>query len=227
MEDWNVLGGKMTPQDFEELMRQLSGLDHTVEPLVYEEPAMCCPKPLAERANPNPQYELYTNQIKAILAAESTRLAPAQISIEFFIDKKEEFNCKANWWGSKFLRVFENPKTDRWLTFHLHYNEGKLHPYDENIDEGIPTYHLPIPQLPPPHPTFPRAQPHLVMPEAVALLNSAGLGQSPGMQPNQIQMNPLYPTADPQIAMGYPTNQVHPIMPGNPLMNNPHQLDAF
>ena len=54
MEDWNVLGGKMTPQDFEGLMRQLSGLDHTVEPLVYEEPAMCCPKPLAERANPNP-----------------------------------------------------------------------------------------------------------------------------------------------------------------------------
>lgn len=50
------------------------------------------------------------------------------------------------------------------LAFYLRYNDGKLHPVDDYFDLDL-VYKKPIPSMPPPHPSFPNAQPHLVMPE--------------------------------------------------------------
>ena len=57
------------------------------------------------------------------------------------------------------------------LAFYLRYNDGKLHPIDDFYDLDL-VYQKPIPLMPPPHPSFPNAQPHLVMPYSMSNLGS-------------------------------------------------------
>lgn len=232
-EDWDALGSRLTPDYFESLMNRMNTLDHSVKRLLIDEPACCCPKSLDDRAKLNPMHQIYTQSIEFILSQENLKLAPIQIGIELIVEKEENKYFALNTFGLDFKRVHENPKTHTWLKFNLHYNEGKLHPHDVNNDEDITRYHLPIPPVPPPHPTYPRAQPHLVMPDALNQLirDEKKEKQQTVINQDESKMDLLNTKANAWTSMDssayqmYPSssNRIYPVMPINPLMHNPHQ----
>lgn len=74
-EDYQAVGQRLHPDYWKILSRKLAPLNHFLPKDIIEEPKFCCPKPLAQRTHPNPEYETYKKEIERILAGENEKLA--------------------------------------------------------------------------------------------------------------------------------------------------------